>query len=84
MIPSDPYDADATENQNLKSADRAKDFSVTSLRQKDPRLNQIDVEEFNLLNRGLNQVDEEGQLVLAEYKRRFKKRSGAAGTESCC
>ncbi|KAM8754346.1 immunoglobulin-like and fibronectin type III domain-containing protein 1 isoform 2-T3 [Acanthopagrus schlegelii] len=68
VIPSGPYDADATENQNLKSADRANDFSVMSLRQKDPRLNQMEVEEFNLLNRGLNQVDEEGQLVLAEYK----------------
>lgn len=72
MIPSGPYDADATLNQNLKSADETKDFSVTGLRQKDTWLNQMDVEEFNLLNRGLNQVDEEGQLVLAEYKRRFE------------
>lgn len=72
MIPSGPCDAEATLNQNLKSADGTKDFSVTGLRQKDTWLNQMDVEEFNLLNRGLNQVDEEGQLVLAEYKRRFK------------
>ncbi|XP_070765961.1 immunoglobulin-like and fibronectin type III domain-containing protein 1 [Enoplosus armatus] len=48
-----PYDEEATERHSLKSAERTKDFSIKGLMQKDT---------------GLNQVDEEVNSLLTEFK----------------
>lgn len=67
-------DDEGAEKHSLNSAGKTNDFGVQGLMQKDT---------------GLNQVDEEVNLVPTEFKRRFKKRAvvgmeSFSKTQKCC
>nr|XP_046254100.1 immunoglobulin-like and fibronectin type III domain-containing protein 1 [Scatophagus argus] len=63
-----PYNEDAMEKHSLKSAGRTKEFNMNGLVQNNTELNQMDVEEVNLLNTGLNRVAEETDHLPTDFK----------------
>ncbi len=68
-----PYDEDVTGKQSLNSVRRTKDLSNKGLMQKDSEHNQVDFEDVNLIDTGLNYMDEEADSLSKDFKRRFRK-----------